>query len=359
MNQNPPSSGGLLVLTASDIESVLTNRERDIIAVIRTAYQMHDEGQTVCPQSTFLHMPLPAPNRIITMPAYVGGELRNSGMKWISSFPANLDAGLPRASALIALNSIETGRVFAVLEGSLISARRTAASAALAVVTLASAPAEIRSIGVIGCGLINREVVRFVSTAVTGLREVIAFDTQPDRVPAFARRIREFAPHLAVAQADSTLAVFSQVTVASVATTALVPHIPSLATCRPGALILHISLRDILPDVLTDRSTVDNVVDDVDHSLRAGTSLELASHLNGGHGLIRTTLGRVLNGKDPARHSASGVTVFSPFGLAVLDVALASYVYKAIARGNGVLVPDFHPPSDALREVSLAASIID
>jgi 2,3-diaminopropionate biosynthesis protein SbnB len=351
MNQSAIPSDGLLVLTAGDIESILANREQDIVATVRAAYQMHAAGQTVCPHSVFLHVPSDVPSRIIAMPAHMGGSVQAAGMKWISSFPANLAQDLPRASAVICLNSTETGRAFALLEGSLISAKRTAASAALAVKTLDAAAEAITSVGLIGCGLINAEIVRFLAALLPALKEVLVFDSAEQRIPAFEARLGSLACRMRLRCAESAATVLRETALISIATTAGTPHIPSLAECRPGAVILQISLRDIAPAALMG---VDNIVDDIEHVCQASTSLHLAAQLRGDCAFIRTTLGQVLNGAEPARRDPSHVAVFSPFGLAILDVALASYVYQA-AAGRGLSVPHFHPSARRVSEECHAA----
>ncbi|MGO9273764.1 MAG: hypothetical protein ACLQOO_26585 [Terriglobia bacterium] len=70
------------------------------------------------------------------------------GMKWIASFPANRQLGMPRASALIILNCPQTGVPLAVMEGGLISAMRTGAMTGLGVRYLA--PRQTRKIGIAG-----------------------------------------------------------------------------------------------------------------------------------------------------------------------------------------------------------------
>ena len=72
--------------------------------LVRRAYLLHGEGRTVNPSSAFLRFPEKPDSRIITKPAYLGGEFDVAGMKWLSSFTGNRARGLPRASAVLILN---------------------------------------------------------------------------------------------------------------------------------------------------------------------------------------------------------------------------------------------------------------
>lgn len=123
-------------------------------------------------------------NRIIGLPAYLGGEIDTAGIKWVSSFPANIERGLDRASASITLNSAETGRPEAIKEGSIISAKRTAASAALAVQYMHRGRQASR-VGLIGCGLINFEIARFLLAVFPQVEQLIVFDLDRSRADSF------------------------------------------------------------------------------------------------------------------------------------------------------------------------------
>src|SRR5215472_15985410 len=180
---------GIAILRGAEISAVLARRELELIEVVRTAYETHGEGDSSLPHSTFLRFPGQPQNRIIALPAYLGGQCRIAGIKWGSSFPENLNLHLDRASAVLILNSPQTGRPEAVLEGSVISAKRTAASAALAAQCLLSGK-KVGRVGMIGCGLINFEIARFLLAVFPETETFVLFDEDEDRAKQFADKCK-------------------------------------------------------------------------------------------------------------------------------------------------------------------------
>ncbi|HEX6746739.1 MAG TPA: 2,3-diaminopropionate biosynthesis protein SbnB [Longimicrobium sp.] len=330
------TDGDLTVLAGADVTSALDGREAEILDAVSAAYQAHALGQTSLPHSTFLRFPHGPRDRIIALPAYLGGESPVAGVKWIASFPGNLQRDLPRASAVMVLNSAETGRAETILEASMISAKRTAASAALAARHLCD-PGSEGPTGMVGCGPINLEVVRFLAAAGVGSRRIRAFDLDPARAEAFRERCREEVDGVEVEVVATLDEVLATCPLVSMATTAGVPHIFDLSMCPPGAVILHVSLRDLSPEIILSAY---NVVDDVDHVCRAETSIHLAAQKAGDVGFVSCTLGDILLGRDVPPRDPGQVAVFSPFGLGMLDLAVAQLA-REHARGRGVTVPAF------------------
>ncbi|MFQ6148488.1 2,3-diaminopropionate biosynthesis protein SbnB [Streptomyces seoulensis] len=336
----------MLIITHGQVDGLLSGREKEVVDLVAAAYERHEEGRTVLPHSVFLRFPDRPRDRIIGLPGYLGAPAGDSaadgevaGMKWISSFPGNVDAGHERASAAILLNSLETGHPKALIEGSLISARRTAASAALASRTLLDGR---RPTGVtlIGTGVINREVLRFLAVVHPHLGSLAVYDTDPRRAARFTADHARLLPGARVRHCDSLDEALAAHDLVSFATTAATPY-TGLDACPPGTVVLHVSLRDLtVPAILGAH----NVVDDPDHVCRENTSPHLAETHTGGRGFLHASLGALLKGAaEPVPHDGRPV-VFSPFGLGVLDLALARFVHdEARARGVGTTVDGFLP----------------
>lgn len=320
------------VVSGKTVAEILSDHEKDVIAIVRSAYLTHDAGASVNPDSYFLRFPEKPDSRIIALPAYLGGEVGMAGLKWIASFPRNVAAGRPRASAVLVLNDYETGYPVAVLEAAGISAARTAASAALAATVLGRATAA--SVGVVGAGVVARTICHYLCAVGISLDDVRCHDLDPGSAQALAGHLgARFGASVRTVDLNGALDCDLLV----LATTAATPYITQPGNLRPGQLVLNISLRDLGPGLLLDAN---NILDDVEHCMKADTSPHLAEQLTGNRDFITGTLAGVIRGRDeldPARP-----TVFSPFGLGVLDLAVGHYVHqKATSTGRVLKVPDF------------------
>lgn len=333
--------GDLLVLRGGEIAELFRGRDAELVAAVRAAYLAHESGDVRMPNCPFLRFPGSDADRIIAKPAYLGGEFRLAGVKWVASFPRNIGRGMDRASATIILNSTETGVALALLEGSVISAYRTAASAALAA-DLLRGPSPAHTVGVIGCGLINFETLRFLLALRPEIRTVLLFDLSRERALQYGRKCAGLCEGREVSVLESADALFGRADIIGVATTATTPHLDSIDPCRAEDVILHVSLRDFTPGAVL---SADNVVDDVEHVCSNLTSIDLTARRQGNRDFIRATIGEILSGRRPPRAGDRPV-MFSPFGLGILDLALASLAYgRAREERVGTMIEGFLPDS--------------
>jgi ornithine cyclodeaminase len=335
----------LLLLTGDEIHELLRDREKEILETVKSAYMACDRGNAVMPANSYLRFPGKEKERIIAKIAYLGEGFEAAGIKWISSFPENIARNIERASAALILNSVETGRPTAVLEGSIISAKRTAASAALAASCFLPQQ-EVESVGLIGCGLINFETLRFLVSCFPGVSQVVLYDLSQDRARQFQAKVLRSWPALRTRIGESFGETEDQSQVLSLATTAVTPHVRSLPRMDARRVILHLSVRDLAPEIILD---ADNVVDDVDQACSHETSLHLTERKVGHRDFIRCTLGEILNGgapahADPELGENGKTTILTPFGLGALDVAVGELARSlAVREGAGREIRGFFP----------------
>lgn len=331
---SPPTFQVVPSSAVTDILAELGGRSIDVIA--RT-YLDHAEGLTVNPDSQFLRFPGRPAARIIALPASINRpDMSVLGVKWISSFPGNHAHGLPRASAVLILNDHETGFPYAVLEGAQISAARTSASAVLGARWLACNGdlRTARSISFNGAGVIARSIIDMFAADGWSFNHVLLHDINPTAADALCNYV-EMNHRFKVSTASKNDARQAEIVVYT--TTAVTPHVPATITFKPEQTLLHISLRDLAPEIIY---SADNYFDDVEHCMKADTSPHLAVQAFGDRSFVGGTIADVMKGR--VRPSRDRPVVFSPFGMGILDLALGYEIYsRASMAGKTIEVREF------------------
>jgi ornithine cyclodeaminase len=323
------------VVPGAAVKDAIDDNRARVFDVVEAAYRLHSSGGTVNPDSYFLRYPERPSARIIALPAHLGGDFQISGIKWISSFPDNIAGNLARASAVLILNDAATGYPLACMEASLISATRTAASAALAAEHFSFNPFE-GILGVVGTGLIARATVEWLLFRNWKFRKINLYDVDHKEAERFSRWLHDrhnlqadIQRRLEDAICDASLILFT--------TTTSEPYLADERLFEHCPTVLHLSLRDICVNVILASQ---NIVDDVDHCLKARTSLHLSEMATGGRSFVSGTLVDVLEKK--VKPDRARPRIFSPFGLGVLDIAVGSFVLKsAVSSNTAIALPDF------------------
>ncbi|MFG3200238.1 2,3-diaminopropionate biosynthesis protein SbnB [Streptomyces sp. NPDC048208] len=336
---DPASSPSFAVISGEQVHKALAGREKEIVDLVEATYRLHGAGDSVNPPSYFLRFPDRPSSRIIALPASIGGSVGVDGVKWISSFPDNVRSGLPRASAVLILNDPETGYPFACLESSIISATRTAASAALAADWFSRSRPRPTRVGFFGTGLIARYIHTFLAGTGWEFETVGVHDTAAESAAGFRDYLRQSGTSAEVTVHDSAADLIRSSDLVVFATVAGAPHVNDASLFSHNPLVLHVSLRDLAPEVLLASA---NFVDDVEHCLKADTSPHLVEQRTGNRDFLNGTLYDVMLGRSAPPPDRP--IVFSPFGLGVLDLAVGKYVHDETARAGdlGVIDNFFH-----------------
>ena len=187
----------LVFLSGGDIES-LDVAPADVISVVEAAFKCKTEGRAEIPPKPTIH---PRPDCFLrALPGYLESP-DVAGLKWTSAYPSNRQAGLPTVGALVILNNPQTGLPLAILEGSRITAWRTAGVSAMATRLLARDGASV--LAICGAGVQGDVHLEFLVHALPGLKEARVYDTDWEVVNRFLDRHGPRHPQLSLQAAAS------------------------------------------------------------------------------------------------------------------------------------------------------------
>ena len=332
MNQN------FSVITAKSVEGIINNNHQAVYDIIKDTYIAHHNKDTVNPPSYFIWYPDKPLSRIIALPALIANKDKIAGIKWISSNPENINNGLNRASAVIILNDYETGYPLACIEGSLISAVRTAYSAVLVTDHLIKNK-KVNTIGIVGTGRIAFNIIKCLSNQKWSAKNIILYDKVTKNAEAFSSHLqnKEFTLHSNIKVENKLDKLLQESDLLIFTTTGKTPYVDKYNLIKKNAVLLNISLRDIAPDIIEQSS---NIVDDIEHVMNANTSPHLAQQKYNHTNFINATIGELL--VNNLNFDIKPIIV-SPMGLGILDIALSKFVYEqAQKQQENIIIKDFY-----------------
>lgn len=258
-------------------------------------------------------------NRIIAMPAYVGGKFDVAGIKWIASFPGNIAKGLPRANSVVVLNKSDTGEPMAIINTPLLSIIRTASVSGLMMKYYDRArKLEDFNLGIIGFGPIGQHHLKMAMNLFGNrIKKVFLYDIRPvDKKNIEHKYINK------VLITDSWEDTYLDSDVVITCTVSKDRYINKKP--KTGSLQLNISLRDYKTDIFGYLKGI-IIVDDWDEVCRENTDIELMHKEKGlkkddvrniADVVCRNFLGTV---------EKEETVMFNPMGMGVFDIATAKY----------------------------------
>jgi ornithine cyclodeaminase len=319
----------LRVLSRDDIRTAVSMPRA--IDIVKEAFAQLSAGKADVPVRA--HIDVPRHEGIaLFMPAYLH-DSDQLGMKIVSLFPRNLEAGIPTIHALVALLDSATGRPTAILDGTYLTALRTGAASGAATDLLARADARVAAI--FGAGVQGRTQLEAVG-AVRDLEAVWVYDIDETAAARFAAEMSGAGGHLPaeIHIAASAREAVAEADVICTTTTARSPVFDH-GDLKAGAHINAVgSFKPEVQEIPGETVVKAKLVVDSREACWAETGdLIIPRDL----GLISeedvfAELGEIVAGDKPGRESDAEITLFKSVGNAVQDVSVAASALEEAER---------------------------
>lgn len=332
----------MLYLSREDIEKLGGMHSDLYVKAVSHALTLHAKGDYVQPLKPYLRIQEHnghIADRIIAMPAYLGGESSISGMKWIGSKHDNPTLrGVERASGVIILNDTQSNYPVAILEASLISGMRTAAVTVIG--SRYFAKSGFTTVSCIGCGTIARMQLLSLLEQFPSITTIHLFDLNVQSANRLVRELRDRFSQVAITITADAESAVRQGEVVVTCTVADQPYIP-MEWIRKGAFISNISIMDLHKDVFLLADKV--VVDDWQQANREKKTInQLVLEGRFSQEQLYAELGEVVSGTKAGRENDDEIIVLNPMGMAVEDIASAYEIYqRALLTGVGTTLDLF------------------
>jgi alanine dehydrogenase len=313
------SKGSRRVMTLSEQEVERYLDPRELIDGLEDGFRGLELGEIQSPPRSQLSVA--GKGFCLTMPAWRPGMQMT--VKIVNVFDGNLQINLPNHLALINLFDPDTGATSCIMDGTYITAVRTAAAAALSVRLLSRAESRIAT--VIGAGVQGRQHLRLLPL-VRNFERINLCSLRFDEARKLAAQ-----SNIAYATADLEKAV-RESDVVCLATHSPEPVIDA-AWVKPGTHVTSVGFhppKGELPKELAGANRLFVETLDAFQPPPVG-----CSELAGLDASLGTTLGAVALNRQPGRRSADEITVYKAMGVAMEDMVAANLAFERARRAGG------------------------
>src|SRR5947199_873108 len=291
-----------------------------LVDALAEGFRALSEGLVDAPKRN--EVSVPNTGFLLAMPAYQQG--REVTVKLVSVFHGNERLGIPSHQALICLFDPQTGTPLSVMDGTYITALRTAGAAALSTRLLART--DTRVLAIVGAGVQGR-------THLTMLPRVRPFSEIRIASPHLAHAEQLAATHARARAVETAEEAVRGADVVCLCTNAGEPVI-SIDWLAPGMHVTSVGYNP--PGGELDPRVIERGRLFVETRLAFEPPPAGCAELAGLDPSVGTEIGEVLLGQRPGRQSKDELTVYKAMGHACEDMAAASLVYhRAKQDGAG------------------------
>ncbi|MCV0396725.1 MAG: ornithine cyclodeaminase family protein [Rhizobiaceae bacterium] len=322
----------MIVLSNDDIAALLPMI--DAIEIVGNAMVAVSAGKANLPLRSI--MQVGGPNAMGMMPGYLAEPAACYGVKLVSLFPGNPEAGYSSHQGAMVLFEAKHGSAVAMMNAGLLTAIRTAAASAVATRALAKKEAPV--LAIIGTGE-QAEHHLDAMMAVRPIRELRVAGRRAEKAVAFASHAAERYPELSITAGTDARAAVDGADIVCTVTSSPEPVLlgewvgPGTHLNVVGASVP--SKREIDEDMVAKAALY------VDYRpstfAQAGEVIGALETGRIGKGHVLGEIGELIAGKAPGRTGDGQITLYRSLGIAAQDLACAAHCAElARARGRGI-----------------------
>jgi alanine dehydrogenase len=311
----------ILMLNAAEVQRLLDPDA--LLDALAEGFKALSDGLVDAPKR--IGVSVPNTGFLLSMPAYQQG--REVTVKLVSVFHGNEQLGIPSHQALICLFDTKTGTPLSFMDGTYITALRTAGAAALSTRLLART--DTRVLAIVGAGVQGRSHLKMLPRVrqFSEIRIASHHFAHAEQLAATDSRARAVESAEEAVRGADVVCLCTNAGEPVISSDWIAPgmHVTSVGYAPPGG--------ELDPKVIGHGRLF------VETRLAFEPPPAGCSELAGLDASVGTELGEVLLGRSLGRRSKDEITVYKAMGHACEDMAAAGLVYqRAMQDGVGLTV---------------------